>query len=196
LPSSHFHSLSSFFLFLLLNTIIFVFSTFTSSFFFLTYFSRFLIISFISLSLFATITISSANARLHTFSLPTTTPTACAFFNISSTSATYIVNSRGLSGQPCLTPFVVSNHSPSFSPTFTLFLVLAYISSTFRTSHSLIPLSLIHSNIFTLSTLSNAALKSMNNAYILPPFFLNSFLAKWSRMYTLSTVPLPFLNPA
>jgi hypothetical protein len=24
----------------------------------------------------------------------------------------YIVNSRGLSGQPCLTPFVVSNHSP------------------------------------------------------------------------------------
>jgi hypothetical protein len=28
-----------------------------------------------------------------------------------------------------------------------------------------------------------------------PPFFFNSFIVKWSRMYTLSTVPLPFLNP-
>jgi hypothetical protein len=44
LLSSHFHSFSSLFLFLLLNTIIFVFSIFTSSFFFLTYFPRFLII--------------------------------------------------------------------------------------------------------------------------------------------------------
>jgi hypothetical protein len=36
-------------------------------------------------------------------------------------------------------------HSPSFSSTFTLFLILAYISSIFRTGHSLIPLSLSHS---------------------------------------------------
>jgi hypothetical protein len=96
--SSQFHSFSSLFLFLLLNTIIFVFSTFTSSFFFLTYFHRLFIISFISLSLFATITKF----------LPTTLPSACAFFTISSISATCIVNSRGLSGHPCLTPFVVS----------------------------------------------------------------------------------------
>jgi hypothetical protein len=48
-----------------LNTIIFVFSTFTSSFFFLTYFPRLFIISFISLSLLATITKS-------TFYVPTT----------------------------------------------------------------------------------------------------------------------------
>jgi hypothetical protein len=96
--SSQFHSFSSLFLFLLLNTIIFVFSTFTSSFFFLTYFHRLCIISFISLSLFATITKF----------LPTTLPSACAFFTISSISATCIVNSRRLSGHPCLTPFVVS----------------------------------------------------------------------------------------
>jgi hypothetical protein len=61
---SQFHSFSSFFLFLFLNTIIFVFSTFTSSFSFLRYFPRFFIISFISLSLFATITKSFANARV------------------------------------------------------------------------------------------------------------------------------------
>jgi hypothetical protein len=57
-----------------------------------------------------------ANARLQTFSLPTTLPPAYTFFNSSSISATYIVNSRGLSEQPCLTPFVASNHSPSCSP--------------------------------------------------------------------------------
>jgi hypothetical protein len=120
------------------------------------------------------------------------TPPGCGFFNISSISATYIVNSRTLSGEPCLTPFVVSNHLPSFSPTFTLFLVLTYISSIFRTSHSLIPLSLSYTQRFS-QTLSNAAMKSANN--ILPPFFFNSFLVKWSRMYTLSIVPLPFLKP-
>jgi hypothetical protein len=70
-----------------------------------------------------------ANARLQTFSLPTTLPPACTFFNSSSISATYIVNSRGLSEQPCLTPFVASNHSPSCSPQQPC-------------SHSLIPLSL------------------------------------------------------
>jgi hypothetical protein len=96
----------------------------------------------LSLSLFATITKSFANVRLHTFFLPTTTPSACAFLNISSTSATYIVNSRGLSGQLCLT--VVSNHSPSFFSIFTLFLVLEYISSTFLFSHLLISLCLAH----------------------------------------------------
>jgi hypothetical protein len=71
---SQFHSFSSLFLFFLWNTIIFVFSTFISSFFFLTYFHRFVIISFISLSLFAAITKF----------LPTTLPSACAFFTISS----------------------------------------------------------------------------------------------------------------
>jgi hypothetical protein len=96
----------------------------------------------LSLSFFATITMSFANARLQTFS--TTTPPACAFLNISSTSATYIVNSKGLSGQPGLTPFVVLNHSPSFSPIFTLYFVHPYISSTFRTNHSPIPLPLSH----------------------------------------------------
>jgi hypothetical protein len=59
-----------------------------------------------------------------------------------------LYNSRGLSGQPCLTPFVVSNYSPSFSPTFTLFFVLAYVSSICRTSHSLIPLYLIRLKYF------------------------------------------------
>jgi hypothetical protein len=53
------------------------------------------------------------------------TPPACAFFNISSKFAIY----QGTSGQPCLTPFIVSNHSPSFSPTFTLFFVLSPQSS-------------------------------------------------------------------
>jgi hypothetical protein len=48
---SHFYSFSSLSLFLLLNTIIFVFSTFTSSFFFLIYFPRLFIISFVSLPL-------------------------------------------------------------------------------------------------------------------------------------------------
>jgi hypothetical protein len=47
--SSQFHSFSSLFLFLILNTIIFIFLTFTSNFFFLIYFPRFFIISFISL---------------------------------------------------------------------------------------------------------------------------------------------------
>jgi hypothetical protein len=114
--TSQFHSCSSLFLFFLLNTIIFVFSTFISCFFFLTYFTRLFVISFISLSLFATITKSFANARLQTISLPTTLPLAQAFRNISSISATYIVNSKGLSGQPCFTLFVVPNHSPCFSP--------------------------------------------------------------------------------
>jgi hypothetical protein len=73
-----------------------------------------------------------------------------SFFNISSISVTYIVNSRGLSGQLCLTAIFVSNHSPSLYPTFTLFFVIAYISSIFRTSHLLIRLclSLMHANIF------------------------------------------------
>jgi hypothetical protein len=47
--------------------------TFTSSFFFLTYFPWLFIISFISLSICATITKSSANASLQTFSIPTRT---------------------------------------------------------------------------------------------------------------------------
>jgi hypothetical protein len=67
---SQFHSFSSLFLFLLLNTIIF-FSTFTSSFFFLKHFPRFFNISFISLSLLPIIK-SSANYRLQIFSLATT----------------------------------------------------------------------------------------------------------------------------
>jgi hypothetical protein len=65
-PSSQFHTFSSVFLILLLNTIIFVFSIFTFSFFCLTYFPRF---SFISRSPFATITKLSTNARRQTFSL-------------------------------------------------------------------------------------------------------------------------------
>jgi hypothetical protein len=95
----------------------------------------------LSLSLFATIIKSSANARLQICSLPITLPPAYAFFNISFISARYIVNRRGLSGQPCLTPFVVSNHSPSFSPTFTLFFVLAYISSYQPFAYSSLSLS-------------------------------------------------------
>jgi hypothetical protein len=82
--------------------------------------------------------------------------------------------------------FVVSNQSPSFFPIFPLFFVLACISSIFRTSHSLIPLSLphylslslslslIYPNIFSLSTLSNAALRSTNSVYLLPSFLFNS----------------------
>jgi hypothetical protein len=57
-------------------------------------------------------------------------------------------------------------------------------------------LSLIHSNIYSLSTLSNAALRSRNSTHILPFFLFSSLCARWSRMYTLSTVLLPFLNPA
>jgi hypothetical protein len=107
---SQFHSFSLlFFLFLLLNTIIFVFSTFTcikkialsSSH---RYFLRFFIISFISLSLFAAIT-KSANARLQTFSLPTPTPPLV--FSLSfHPYPPHIINSKGLNEQPCLTPFV------------------------------------------------------------------------------------------
>jgi hypothetical protein len=81
------------------------------------------------------------DARLQICSLPITLSPACAFFNISFISARYIVNSRGLRGQPCLTPFVVSNHSPSFSPTFTLFFVLAYISSYKPFAYSSLSLS-------------------------------------------------------
>jgi hypothetical protein len=81
------------------------------------------------------------------------------FFKISSISATCIVNLRGLSEQPCLTPFLVSNHSPSFSPTFTLFFVLVNIFSSYQPfAYSSLSLSLIHSNIFSVSTLSNVFL--------------------------------------
>jgi hypothetical protein len=59
-----------------------------------------------------------------------TPPPPCSFLNISSTAAIYIVNSIGLRGQPCLTPFVVSHHLPSFTPTFTLPFVLTYTTST------------------------------------------------------------------
>jgi hypothetical protein len=83
---SYFH-FSSLFLFPLLNTIIFVFSTFTSNFSFLAYFPRLLIISFISLSLFANITWQTPGSKLSPFS------PACGFLNISSISATDIVNS-------------------------------------------------------------------------------------------------------
>jgi hypothetical protein len=102
------------------------------------------------------------------------TPPACAFFNISSIFAIY----QGASGQPCLTPFVVSNHSPSFSPTFTLFFVLAPQSSVPAIRFSSLSLFLIHSNIFSVSTLSNAALTSTNSGHIPPPFFFNLLFVK------------------
>jgi hypothetical protein len=106
---SQFHSFSLlFFLFLLLSTIIFVFSAFTcikkNSSFFVTYFLRVFIISFISLSLFAAIT-KSANARLQTFSLPTPTPPLVCSLSFHPYPP-HIINSKGLNGQPCLTPFV------------------------------------------------------------------------------------------
>jgi hypothetical protein len=100
---SQFHFFSSLFLFLLLN-IIFVFSTFTSSFFFLTYVLSQVLRHFFHFSF----------ALCHNYHI------------VRKRHTPYIVNSRGLSEQPCLTPFVVSNHSPSFSSTFTLLIPLSF----------------------------------------------------------------------
>jgi hypothetical protein len=103
---------------------------------------------------------------------------------------TYIVdNPRGLSRQSCLTPFVVPNHSPSCSPTFTLFLPYQpFAYSSLSLSHYL--------KHFLSVYLVKRSPKFYKQTYILPPFFFNSVLVKWSRMYTLCIVPLPILNLA
>jgi hypothetical protein len=73
--------------------------------------------------------------------------------NISSTSAPHVVNSRGLSGQPYLTPFVVSNllsHPPSLcflflrvSPQSSVPVICLFLSLSPSLSLSLsLPLSL------------------------------------------------------
>jgi hypothetical protein len=150
--SSYFHSFSSLFLFLLLNTIIFVFSTFTSKLFSqhslpafsssLTFPGSSSFLSFLSHSLPLLPSHPQTPGCKLSLYPPHSSPLVLFLTFRPYLPHKYIVNSRELSGQPCLTPFVGSNHSPSFSPTFALFFVFAYISSIFRSSHSVILVSL------------------------------------------------------
>jgi uncharacterized membrane protein YcgQ (UPF0703/DUF1980 family) len=83
----------------------------------------------------------------------------------------YIVNSRGLSGQPLCRftsfTFFLSHLHVIFGSCVYLLNVpyqpLAYSSLSLS-----LCVCLTHSNIFSVSTLSNAALKSTNSAYIFP----------------------------
>jgi hypothetical protein len=128
-------------------------------------------ISFIPFSSLASTTKSSAYAKDHTFSLPTTTHPAYPFLNISSISPINAANRLGLSGQPCLTPLYVLKHSLTLPSTLTLLIVSSYISSIFVTRCSFIPFFLKYSHSKSLSTLSKAAFRSTKNAYILLPLF-------------------------
>ncbi|KYN22469.1 hypothetical protein ALC57_05138 [Trachymyrmex cornetzi] len=94
-------------------------------------------------------------------------------------SAITKLNSRGLSGHPCLTPFAVQKLSPTSPlPTLTLLFVSLKISSTLSTSPSLTPLSLNASTNTPLSTESNAAFKSTNKATNFPSFFFTCLFIK------------------
>jgi hypothetical protein len=100
---------------------------------------------------------------------------AYAFFNISSISATYIVNSRG---QPCLTPFIVSNHSPSFSITlhFVFFFLRISSQSSVPSAYSS---SLSYTQTFSLRLPRHTALNVTRNVVgSYKPFFQSWVLLK------------------
>ncbi|KYN41894.1 hypothetical protein ALC56_03687 [Trachymyrmex septentrionalis] len=164
-----------------------------TSFFLSKYLFTLLIISLSASSSSATNSISSAYSIVHTLSSPILTP-PLPFLISSSISARYILNSVGLRGHPCLTPFSTQNSFEISSPIFTTHLVSSYISITLSIRPSLIFLFLIISHRIFLSTLSKAALRSKNNAYTFPFLFI-LLPTMCFNIFIFSIVPLPILNP-
>ena len=101
--------------------------------------SSFFIMALNSSSLFAIKIMSSAYVSDRTLEFPTTIPPCYSFLNAPSISWIYIVNSVGLSGQPCLSPSAVQNDSVNVSPIPKIFSVSSYISLILSIIPLLIP---------------------------------------------------------